>query len=139
MNYLSDETYEEYAEFSRNLLKVIPYHAEPSIKNNGVYQVTLTAQPPEFWDTAFSYIEDVYISEYLPRFAKIHERDSVRFKEEMSNWGEEVISVLNEHFSEITFQDTRYITIQIQPDTLGKYNISEYEWRAIDRFLLGLE
>ena len=139
VNCLSEDTYEKYAKFSRNLLNQISYHAEPSIKTGNGYQVTLTAQPPKIWDTVFSYIEDAYVSDYLPRFAKISDKDSAQFKIQMSNWGKKVIAVLNEHFEEITFEETKYITIQIQPDENGKYNISEYEWLTVDRFLLGLE
>lgn len=139
MNYVSDALYEEYADFAKKLLSQIEYKAEPSIKANGVYQVTLTAKPPIFWETAFTYVENAYVSEYLPKFAKIPENDSTRYGAEMTNWSKKVVTVLNEHFSEITFQDTKYTIIQIQPDSLGRYNVSEQKWRAVDRFLLGLE
>ncbi|MEE5992533.1 MAG: hypothetical protein V3G42_04765 [Oscillospiraceae bacterium] len=139
VNSLPESTYDEYSDFAENLLNSITYHAEPSIKANNSYQVTLTAQPLEFWDTVFVYVENAYVSEFLPQFGRIEDTNSPEYADTLSRWGEKVVNILNEHFSELTFQESQYITIQIQPDTTGHYNISTHQWRIVDRFLLGLE
>ncbi len=139
MECLFPETYDEYIVFAQKLLKSIDYRVESNVKLNDTYQATLSTQPPDFWDVAFTYVENAYISEFLQRFAKIDETDPTQYGATMSAWGIKVLEVLNQHFSEVTAQDTKYLTIQIQADTQGRYNVSKQKWHTVDKFLLGLE
>ncbi len=137
--YLLPEVYDEYILFAKELLKTIDYQVESNFKLNDTYQVTLSTQPPDFWDIAFTYVENAYISEFLPRFAKIDETDSTQYGATMTSWGKKVLEVLNQHLSEVTPQEKKYLTIQIQADPQGHYTVSKQKWNTVDKFLLGLE
>ncbi len=136
IDYISEETMEQYEKLAKDLMGKVKYTVEPAVKSGDTYHITVNCEPMDFWDITYDEIEAFYNGEFGDRYFNAEtEEERTALEEE---YAAEVLRIANEALDEIGYGEAQTKIVEITEDEDGVYGISDDDWLEIDDKLLNL-
>ena len=135
--FLDEETAAGYTALAETLLSRVKYRIEPAMRSGSGYHVTIAAEPLDYWTLPSEKLQKIYTRNFAKRFYQAP-ADSDELEKLEAEWGKRALTVLTESADNAGYQDAKSEIIEITVDAQGHYGISEENWHAVDKLLLGI-
>ncbi len=140
-DYMSDSDTAMYEEMAKTILSKLKYEVAEAVyyEDDGIYTVTVTVYPIDFWDIAYddlyAYYEDTFPQDEYATAVDEDDTDTVTQLEQMII--SDVYEIMSGYVEQIGYGDAQTYTVTIE-ESDGTYGVADDDWWTIDDMLLGL-